>query len=220
MHPIYTFMGVWSQNTSQTNLPGKIWSDCLGRKPQKRKGFMVQSPVGKYGKIFNEILRLLRLPFTVPRPKFWCGRVTGQEHHQILRLGWCPTPKIHGKSWFLDVPGRKLGSKVIGSINGLFHLLINGIFVGVKFHPVILTHLWSIHFRHFRPWTPFNSHTQSVERWIWLWLECLSCFWSQNFFVPTCFVWQRKNLWRCSKVLQKFWQETKLVGGFNPSEKY
>ena len=30
---------------------------------------------------------------------------------------------------YLDVPGRKLGSMV--RINGLFHLLVNGVFVGV-----------------------------------------------------------------------------------------
>ena len=44
----------------------------------------------------------------------------------------------------LDVPGRKLGSMV--RINGLFHLLVNGVFLGVITHLItnLLLTSWDI----------------------------------------------------------------------------
>ncbi len=56
--------------------------------PQKKviPFFIVQSHYWQHWTIFNEILRFQKTGSRF-RQKFPIGRVTGQEHHQILRLG-------------------------------------------------------------------------------------------------------------------------------------
>ena len=66
-------------------------------------------------------------------------KIFGQGIHKTWSLQ--AQEKMTNKSWFskkthhLDVPGRKLGSMV--RINGLFHLLVNGVYWG--YNPLILT---------------------------------------------------------------------------------
>ena len=66
------------------------------------------------------------------------GTDASTAHHHLPMNGWgSPTwsTRLEGQEvGCLDVPGRKLGSMV--RINGLFHLLINGLYIGVN-----LTHL-------------------------------------------------------------------------------